>query len=56
MQREPTKGQNILDVLYCNKPSPVKACISIPDIVLSDWDLKETRNHKNKSYQWSKSD
>ena len=44
MQREPTRGQNILDLFCCNKPSLVKACISIPDIcdhsiVLADCDL-----------------
>ena len=32
MQREPTRGQNLLDLFCCNKPSLVKACISIPGI------------------------
>ena len=31
MQREPTSGQNLLDLFCCNKPSLVKACISIPE-------------------------
>ena len=48
MQREPTRGQNLL---CCNKPSLVKACISIPgisdhSIVLADCDLKATINKK----------
>ena len=29
MQREPTSGQNLLDLFCCNKPSLVKACSSI---------------------------
>ena len=29
MQREPTRGQNLLILFCCNKPSPVKDCISI---------------------------
>ena len=56
MQREPTRGQNLLDLFCCNKPSLVKACISIPgisdhSIVLADCDLKATitRNHQEKS-------
>ena len=32
MQREPTRGQNLPDLFCCNKPSLVKACISIPGI------------------------
>ena len=60
MKREPTRGQNLLDLLCCNK---VKACISIPgisdhSIVLADCDLKATINKKPpiKVYQWSKVD
>ena len=63
MQREPTMGQNLLDLFCCNKPSLVKACISIPGIsdysvVLADCDLKATINKKpsRKVYQWSKAD
>ena len=63
MQREPTRGQNLLDLFCCNKPSLVKACISIPgisdhSIVLADCDLKATINKKppRKVYQWSKED
>ena len=63
MQREPTRGMNLLDLLCCNKPSLVKACISIPgisdhSIVLADCDLKATINKKPpiKVYQWSKAD
>ena len=64
MQREPTRGQNLLDVFCCNKPSFLfKACICIPgisdhSIVLSDCDLKATINKKppRKVYQWSKAD
>ena len=59
MQRE----QNLLDLFCCNKPSLVKACISIPgisehSIVLADCDLKVTINKKppRKVYQWSKAD
>ena len=45
MQREPTRVQNLLDLFCCNKPSLVKACISIPgisdhSIVLADCDLR----------------
>ena len=48
MQREPTRGQNLLDLFCCNKPLLVKACMSIPgisnhSIVLSNCDLKVTR-------------
>ena len=51
LQREPTSGHNLLDLLCCNKPSLVKACISIPvfsdhSIVLADCDLKATINKK----------
>ena len=63
MQREPTRGQHLLDLFCCNKPSLVKACISIAEvsdhsIVLADCDLKETINKKpsRKVYQWSKAD
>ena len=63
MQMEPTRGQNLLDLFCCNKPSLVKACISIPgisdhSIVLADCDLKATINKKPpiKVYKWSKSD
>ena len=50
MQREPTRDHNLLDLLCCNKPSLVKACISIPgisdhSIVLADCDLKATVKH-----------
>ena len=49
MQREPTRGQNLLDLFCCNKPSLVKTCTSIPgisdhSIVLADCDLKATIN------------
>ena len=63
MQREPTMGQNLLDLFCCNKPSFVKACISIPGIldhsfVLADCDLKATINKKppRKVYQRSNAD
>ena len=63
MQREPTRGQNLLDLFCCKKPSLVKAYISIPgisdhSIVLADCDLKATINKKppRKVYQWSKAD
>ena len=51
MQREPTRGQNLLDLFCCNKPSLVKARISIPgilhhSIVLADCDLKAAINKK----------
>ena len=51
MQMEPTRGHNLLDLFYCNKPSLVKACISIPgisdhSIVVTDCDLKATINKK----------
>ena len=58
MQREPTRGQNQLDIFCYNKPSLVKAYISIPgisghSIVLVDCDLKVTMNKKppRKVYQ-----
>ena len=61
MQREPTRGHNLLDLFCCNKPSLVKACISFPgildhSIVLADCDLKATINKKppRKVYQWYK--
>ena len=63
MQREPTRGQNLLDLFCCNEPSLLKACISIPgisdhNIVHADCDLKATINKKppRKVYQWSKAD
>ena len=58
MQREPTRGQNLLDLFCCNKPSLVKACISDHSIVLADCDLKANINKKppRKVYQWSKAD
>ena len=61
MQREPTRGQNQLDLFACNKPSLVKACIFIPgfsDLVFADCNLKATINKKpqRKVYQWSKVD
>ena len=45
MRREPTKGQNLLDLFCCNKPSLVKSITSIPcisdhNIVLADCKLK----------------
>ena len=51
MQREPTRGQNLLDLLCCNKPSLVKACISIPGIsdhilVIAYCDVNATINKK----------
>ena len=63
MQREPTRGQNLLDLFCCNNPSLVKACISIPGIsdhsfVLADFDLNVTINKKppRKINQWYKAD
>ena len=64
MQREPTRGQNLLDLFCCNKLSLVQACISIPgifsnhSIVLADCDLRTTINKKppRKIYRWSKAD
>ena len=51
MQRDPTRLQNLLDLFYCNKPSLVKRCISIPgilnhSIVLADCDLKTPITNK----------
>ena len=63
MQRDPTRGQNILDLFCCNTHSLVKAYISIRGIsdhciVLVDSDLKVTINKKpsRKVYQCSKAD
>ena len=63
MQREPTRGQKLLDLFCCNKLSLVRSCISIPgisdhSIVLADCDIKATINKKpsRKVYQWSKAD
>ena len=63
MQREPTRGHNLLDIFCYNKPLLVKACISIPgisdhSIVLVDCDLKATIKKKPQRnvYQWSKAD
>ena len=63
MQREPTRGHNILYLFCWNKLSLVKACISISgisdhSIVLADCDLKATINKKppRTVYQWSKAD
>ena len=60
MQRGP---EPILHLFCCNKPSLVKACISIAgisdhSIVLADCDLKMTINKKpqRKVYQLSKAD
>ena len=55
-QRDPTRGQNLLDPFCCNKPSLVKTCISVPgisdhSIVLADCNLKTpiTKTHKEGS-------
>ena len=63
MQREQIRGQNLLDLFCCNKPSRVKTCISIPgildhSIVLAYCDLKATINNKplRKVCHWSKAD
>ena len=63
MQREPTRGQNLLDLFCCNKPSLVKSITSIPgisdhNIVLADCKLKPSIIIKpqRKIYQWSKAD
>ena len=63
MQRDPTRGQNLLDLFCCNKPSLVKSCISIPgisdhSIVLADCDLKTPISNKpqRRVYRWSKAD
>ena len=63
MQREPTRGQNLLDLFCCNKPSLVKSITSIPgisdhNIVLADCKLKLSiiTKPQRKIYQWSKAD
>ena len=63
VQSELTRGQKLLDLFCCNKPSLVKACISIPcisdhSIVVADCDLKAAINKKpaRNVYQWSKAD
>ena len=63
MQREPTEGQNLLDLFCCNKPSLVKSITSIPgisdhNIVLADCKLKPSiiTKPQRKIYQWSKAD
>ena len=63
MQREPTRGLNLLDLFCCYTSLLVKVCISIPcisdrSIVLADCDLKVTINKKppRNVYQWSKAD
>ena len=63
MQREPTRGQNLLDLFCYIKPSLVRACISIPgmldhSIVLADCDLKANINKKppRRLYQCFKAD
>ena len=63
MQREPTRGHNIMDLFCWNKPLLVKAVflslvISDHRIDLADWDLKATINKKppRKVYQWPKAD
>ena len=63
MQREPTRGRNLLDLFCCNKPSLVKSCTSIPGvsdhgIVLADCSLKALiiKTPPRKVYQWSKAD
>ena len=63
MQRDPTRGQNLLDLFCCNKPSLVKSCISIPgisdhSIVLADCNLKTpiTNKPQRRVYRWSKAD
>ena len=62
-QRNPTRGQNLLDLFCCNKPSLVKTCISIPgisdhSIVLADCNLKTpiTKKPQRRVYRWSKAD
>ena len=63
MQREPTRGQNLLDLFCCNKPSLIKSINSIPgisdhNIVLADCKLKASiiTKPQRKIYQWSKAD
>ena len=55
MQREPTRGQNLLDLFRCNKPSLIKSINSISgisdhNIVLVDCKLSLLLklNHKGK--------
>ena len=62
-QRDPTRGQNLLDLFCCNKPSLVKTCISIlgisdHSIVLADCNLKTpiTKKPQRRVYRWSKAD
>ena len=59
MQREPTRGQNLLDLFCCNKPLLVKSITSIPrildhNIVLTDCELKPSiiTKPRRKIYQW----
>ena len=63
MQREPTRGQNLLDLFCCNKPLLIKSINSIPgisdhNIVLADCKLKPSiiTKPQRKIYQWSKAD
>ena len=63
MQRDLTRGQNLLDLFCCNKPSLVKSFISIPgisdhSIVIADCDLKTpiTNKPQRRLYRWSKAD
>ena len=65
MQREQTRGQNLLDLFCCNKPSLVKSITSIPSIsdhtiVLADCKLKPSiitkPQRKIYHYQWSNAD
>ena len=63
MQRDSTRGQNLLDLFYWNKPSLVKSCISIPgisyhSIVLADCNLKTpiTNKPQRRVYRWCKAD
>ena len=60
MQSEPTRGQNLLDLFCCNKPSLVKSITSIPgisdhNIVLADCKLKPSiiTKPQREIYQWS---
>ena len=51
MQREPTRGENILDLVFTNKPSLVKSYNSIPgfsdhDIVVTDCSIRAHVNKK----------
>ena len=63
MQRETTRGQNLLDLFCCNKPSLIKSINSIPgisdhNIVLADCKLKPSiiTKPQRKINQWSKAD